>query len=132
MLPFPAKSFDGVSCLEVIEHVDNKKSAVKEITRVLKENGKVVISTPNPRMINMAKGLGWKDVVHESKDYFIEEQDLVRLFKMNGFELKSFKHFFWFPSGLRFLFPLSNLLGETFRPGCYNYVLVLQKTGLNK
>ncbi|MBN2203311.1 MAG: methyltransferase domain-containing protein [Candidatus Aenigmarchaeota archaeon] len=126
-IPFKNNTFEGVCCLEVIEHVPGKKSPVKEITRVLRTGGRVVISTPNPRLINFAKRLGWSDDVHDSKDYFIEEKELINIFKKNGFKLKEARHFFWIPSSLRFLFPLSRALGELFRPICYNYMLLLEK-----
>ena len=40
-------SFDAVTCLEVIEHVPCEKTLVKELARVLKPNGVLVLSTPH-------------------------------------------------------------------------------------
>jgi 2-polyprenyl-3-methyl-5-hydroxy-6-metoxy-1,4-benzoquinol methylase len=54
-LPFPNKSFDAVTLLEVIEHLKNPEKTLKEIKRVLKPNGQVIISTPNVTW-------GWKIV----------------------------------------------------------------------
>lgn len=46
----PAKSFDMVSCFEMIEHVDHttQKAAVASIARLLTDDGLLLISTPNP------------------------------------------------------------------------------------
>ncbi len=46
-LLFNDESFDIVLTTEVIEHVDKQKDAIKEMFRVLKTNGVLVITTPN-------------------------------------------------------------------------------------
>lgn len=46
-LPFKDNSFDIVLSTEVIEHVDNQDKAIKEMFRVLKGSGTLVITTPN-------------------------------------------------------------------------------------
>jgi SAM-dependent methyltransferase len=44
-LPFISNSFDGVLSNQVIEHVNDDKEFLKEVRRVLKDRGKLVIST---------------------------------------------------------------------------------------
>ena len=46
-LPFEEDSFDFVFCGEFIEHVINTDKLLKDIHKVLKPNGKLVITTPN-------------------------------------------------------------------------------------
>lgn len=46
-LPFPDKSFDLVTCTEVIEHLEHYRSTLRDINRVLKPGGNLVITTPN-------------------------------------------------------------------------------------
>ena len=45
-IPFPKATFDSVLCTEVLEHVFNIDEVLQEINRVLKLNGKVLITTP--------------------------------------------------------------------------------------
>jgi methionine biosynthesis protein MetW len=46
-LPFQDEYFDIIYMGDVIEHLTNPDHAVKEVTRVLKRNGFLVLSTPN-------------------------------------------------------------------------------------
>ena len=46
-MPFLNESFDSIVMLEVIEHLKNPEKAIKEIYRILKKKGQVIISTPN-------------------------------------------------------------------------------------
>jgi methionine biosynthesis protein MetW len=48
-IPFGNDYFDAITCLDVIEHVFEPIELIKEIHRVLKEKGSLVISTPNIR-----------------------------------------------------------------------------------
>lgn len=46
-LPFSAKYFDLIIVSEVIEHLFNPKNLLLEVKRVLKDNGRVILTTPN-------------------------------------------------------------------------------------
>lgn len=46
-MPFPDQNFDFIVSSEVIEHVEDQKSAFSEFARVLKPGGKIAITTPN-------------------------------------------------------------------------------------
>lgn len=46
-LNFPNEYFDVVICTEVIEHVENYKKVIKELKRILKKNGLLIITFPN-------------------------------------------------------------------------------------
>jgi ubiquinone/menaquinone biosynthesis C-methylase UbiE len=45
-MPFRRSVFDVVVCLEVLEHVEDPKSVLREIRRIVKPGGRVLISIP--------------------------------------------------------------------------------------
>jgi len=48
-LPFPDQTFDGILSLEVVEHMTDVGAYLAELKRVLKPQGRIVISTPHKR-----------------------------------------------------------------------------------
>lgn len=48
-LPYEDNFFDAITCLDVIEHVFEPVNLIKEILRVMKNRGVLIISTPNIR-----------------------------------------------------------------------------------
>lgn len=50
-MPFDDASFDIVTCMEVIEHVENPERVLEELHRVLKPNGLLLLSTPNKEVV---------------------------------------------------------------------------------
>jgi len=45
-LPFADSSFDIVTCLDVIEHIEDDSSAIAEITRVIRPGGFLILTVP--------------------------------------------------------------------------------------
>jgi len=54
-IPYEDKFFDKILCSEVIEHLLDPREVLKEISRVLKDNGILSLSIPNEDVINSAK-----------------------------------------------------------------------------
>jgi len=46
-LPFESRAFDNVVAMEVLEHVTDPHRAFSEISRVLKDDGRLVVSVPS-------------------------------------------------------------------------------------
>jgi len=92
------KSFDWVSCLNLIEHVNNPMEAIEQLASLVKSKGRLVIQTPNGDAIKKygerAYGL---HVDKEHLNYFSADQ-LVKLFNKYNFKLKVKKYY---PSSIR-------------------------------
>lgn len=59
-LPYEDNSFEYVSCLEGLEHIENYHLALKEFYRILKPGGVLVVSTPNPLNIKSRRRYMWR------------------------------------------------------------------------
>jgi 2-polyprenyl-3-methyl-5-hydroxy-6-metoxy-1,4-benzoquinol methylase len=46
-LPFPDGSFDGITCLETIEHLEDQFRFARECARLLAPGGRLLMTTPN-------------------------------------------------------------------------------------
>lgn len=46
-LPFEKAEFDGILCFETVEHVSRPDIFIKELSRVLKKGGEMILTTPN-------------------------------------------------------------------------------------
>lgn len=46
-LPFPEESFDNTIASEFVEHIENPSFFVRECFRILKPNGRLIITLPN-------------------------------------------------------------------------------------
>lgn len=80
-LSFPENTFQLVVCIDTIEHVKNPEACIKEVSRVLKQNGTLIIVTPNPESLSgKKKGLKWfafQDPTHVSIHTAKEWQELL-------------------------------------------------------
>ena len=55
-LPYPDRHFDSVGALNVLEHVEDPEGFVREMVRVTRAGGRIVLSSPN-----FLRFLGWRD-----------------------------------------------------------------------
>src|SRR5437588_5087735 len=65
-LPFGDQSFDYVTCLEGLEHIENPQQAMREFARVLKPGGHLIVSVPN--ILNIEERLKW--LIHGYTSHF--------------------------------------------------------------
>jgi ubiquinone/menaquinone biosynthesis C-methylase UbiE len=74
-LPFKKESFNGILCSHVFEHLDKPEGYLREMRRVLKKKGKLVMIVP------CKKGFA-KDKTHKR---FWKESNLKKILKKNKF-----------------------------------------------
>ena len=72
-LPFKDASFDKIICSEVLEHVPNDQQCIREMMRVLKDDGAIAISVPT----YFTEAICWK----LSKDYHDRPGGHIRIYK---------------------------------------------------
>ena len=70
-LPLPTESFDLILSHEVIEHVQDDHAAVREMVRVLKPGGRIVLFCPNRGYPFETHGIYWKGKYYFGNKLFI-------------------------------------------------------------
>jgi ubiquinone/menaquinone biosynthesis C-methylase UbiE len=92
----PSSKFDLVSAIEILEHVENPLAVLKEIHRVLKSNGTLLLAVPISNfgfetiwyLWTKTKGRVWKDAhLHKFKN-----KDIVDIIESSGFSIKEIKN----------------------------------------
>lgn len=79
-IPFPDESFDLILATDIIEHVDDDIKALKELQRVLKKSGHIVITVPTfPSLWGLQD-----DVSHHKRRY--RRSELLEKLGKSGFE----------------------------------------------
>ncbi len=56
-LPYTDQSFDYITCLEGLEHIENPQQAIREFARLLRPGGHLITSVPN--ILNIEERLKW-------------------------------------------------------------------------
>ena len=118
-LPIKDESFDCILLPDVIEHVVDDTALFKEVHRVLKSNGKILITsqfngrykTTENKDINL-----WTNVTGEGGDLRIYGLDLIDKLKSSGFKKVEFKFLYG---------PLTSLINEL-KMG------ILKRKGINR
>jgi 2-polyprenyl-3-methyl-5-hydroxy-6-metoxy-1,4-benzoquinol methylase len=107
-LPFKNAGFDSVVALEIIEHVENAIQLLREINRVLKNEGILVLSTPNiAHLGNRLRGLFGIDSIKKPENPYHKHEytyeGIAELLESTGFAVEEK----W---GQILTFPFVNLL----------------------
>jgi len=101
-IPLASQSFDVVICRELLEHVQEPFKIIKEIYRILKPGGKLLITVPtfNTEYIFSRMHPNWLTYCGHCNVF--RKNDIINLLKDNGFSLLSvykknfFYTYFWF------------------------------------
>lgn len=116
-LPTKDKEFDIVFCFDLIEHIKEDVKLLREISRVLKDDGKIILTTPMKDgvsfpMLNKKKNeIINKNWGHVRKGYSLEQ--IRELFKLNRLIIdKEDKYFNYFS---RLVYRLTILSGIPLR-----------------
>lgn len=94
-LRFKEKTFDIITAAAVIEHLDNPNNMLKECYRVLKNNGILILTTPNPFHENIADKIKYLKGEQHTETLTIEK--LRKMLEQNKFDIVYSKYFMFFP-----------------------------------
>lgn len=89
-LPFSDENYDSVFLLDVIEHLENPVHALREIRRVLREHGLLIITTPNANSpLRYLRGKHWFGVKDPGHVMLFTAFTLMHLLRSTGFSVKT-------------------------------------------
>lgn len=57
-LPWPDASFDGITCMHVVEHLDDPSHLIAECSRLLRKGGTLYLETPDPKSVDVKTAKG--------------------------------------------------------------------------
>jgi SAM-dependent methyltransferase len=82
-IPFPDATYDLVTHIEVLEHIEDDRKVVSELWRVLKPGGRLILSVPQPPA-------PFEDSEHVREGYTTDE--IYALLQAQGFVVKRKRH----------------------------------------
>lgn len=96
-IPLNKNYFTHVTMLAVIEHLSKPEKMLKEIKRILKNKGRIIITTPTPKAKTILELLSFIRFINpreikEHKTYF-GKKDFIKLFNKLGLKLIDYKTF---------------------------------------
>jgi len=107
-LPYPNGSFDVVTMLATLEHIRDKAPLARECRRLLRRNGRVIITVPSPKVdsiVHTLVRLGLADGMSLDEHHGFDPRDTAELFSKEGFAVECHKSF---QAGLNHLYVFSN------------------------
>lgn len=93
-LPFTSNSFDMITCMDVLEHIDREENTLNELKRLLKKDGLLVITVP-------AFPILWGKLdehSHHLRRY--TKKNFITILQKSGFKINKltyFNYLFFFP-----------------------------------
>jgi len=97
---FPQENFDAVLASHLIEHLNDPASFLTEANRVLKEGGRVFITTPNISGFQARLyGGQWRSAIFDHL-YLFSVRTLTKMFKKAGFKIEKIRTWGGLAAGL--------------------------------
>ena len=88
-LHLPVKSFDVITCFDVIEHSRNPKKLINEIQKILKPNGILVLSTHDIGSFGARfYGKKWRMIYPIGHLLYFSKNTIAKLLVQNGFTIE--------------------------------------------
>lgn len=94
MPEIPDESFDCVFCSGVLEHVDDYLSALREMTRILKPGGILLLGLPFRQALHMAPHDYWRFTEHGIRYMLQDDYEILDLSPMDS-SVPNFPAAYW-------------------------------------
>jgi len=89
------ESFDCVFCSGVLEHVDDFLGGLKEITRILKQDGILLLGLPFRQAIHMGPADYWRFTEHGIRYMLHDDYEILDLAPLDVSEQPGFPAAYW-------------------------------------
>ena len=87
-LPFDDKSFDAVVVMDVLHHLINWKKGIKEVHRVLKNGGKLLLREYSIETFSVpVLGLIFRHLLDHPYEFMFDQRELLSFIRKNGFDI---------------------------------------------
>lgn len=107
-LPIPDCSFDIAIATAIIEHLPDPKRFLSETKRVLKKNGVIILTSPDPFWEKVATTVGHLHSEEHCKIMNLEE--IVSLFNEVGYKILEQRKFMLSPIGMPIEIPIEKIV----------------------
>ncbi|OGE36808.1 hypothetical protein A3B45_00315 [Candidatus Daviesbacteria bacterium RIFCSPLOWO2_01_FULL_39_12] len=86
-LPFRNNQYNLITCLDVLEHIDDDEKYLKEVNRILLRDGYLIIFVPSFQIL-------WGELDDRSKHFRrYRKGQLISMLKKSGFQVKFSRYF---------------------------------------
>ncbi len=93
-LPFPDATFDHVILIDVLEHLDDERGLLAEVSRILKPEGRLVVTVPDHSQRMLGNRIRWRlgmtPDFYGHKRYGYDEADMRATLERCGFTVERF------------------------------------------
>jgi len=86
-LPFPEKTFDLVLVLDVLEHIENDQKVLRNLKRIMKEEGFLILTVPAYQRLFSY----WDKMLGHRRRY--TKNGLTRKLRRNGYQILKISYF---------------------------------------
>ncbi|KPJ60300.1 MAG: hypothetical protein AMJ42_01505 [Deltaproteobacteria bacterium DG_8] len=107
-LPFENNSFDIAVAAAIIEHLPDPKKMLEEAKRVLRPNGIIILTSPDPLWERVATMVG--HLADDQHCKLMNLRELVSLFNEIGYEVLEQKKFMLSPIGMPLEIPIERVV----------------------